>query len=109
MINIESFFKKLKKTKKCWNWIGCKNEGGYGLYFYKNKNLLAHRLSYSLFKGNLVKGYEIDHICNNRGCVNPKHLRQISRQFNTLRGNGPFGLKDKSDLSVLSFIELNRE
>lgn len=31
---------------------------------------------------------EIDHICRNRGCVNPSHLRLITHRENTLCGIG---------------------
>ncbi|QDK34722.1 HNH endonuclease signature motif containing protein [Sphingomonas sp. IC081] len=40
----------------------------------------AHRLAYLSKYGpdSIPPGYEVDHICGNRGCVNRKHLRVLS-------------------------------
>jgi len=37
---------------------------------------------YQKYVGPLIDGLMIDHMCGNRGCVNPDHLRQVSNQAN---------------------------
>lgn len=36
-----------------------------------------------------MEGKTIDHLCRNRGCVNPLHLQAVPMRENTLRGFGP--------------------
>jgi hypothetical protein len=42
----------------------------------------AHRISYRLHCGDIPEGMEIDHLCRNRGCVNPDHLRVVPHREN---------------------------
>ncbi len=87
--NEERFFKKVKKTAYCWEWLGCKNSTGYG-WFGMNKEMFgAHRASYELFIEKIPKDMTIDHICRNRSCVNPKHLRIMTQKENNAIGDSP--------------------
>jgi len=36
--------------------------------------------------GVLEKGLELDHLCKNRGCVNPAHIEQVTHTVNVHRG-----------------------
>lgn len=47
---------------------------------------MGHRFSYEHFVGPLADGFEIDHLCRNRGCVNPAHLEAVTRLENCRRG-----------------------
>lgn len=67
----------------CWVWQGSQfRPNGYGRY----AGQYAHRLAYSLFKGAIPQGLQIDHLCRNKLCVNPAHLEAVTGRVNTLRG-----------------------
>ena len=49
---------------------------------------LAHRVVASAILGAIPEGTTVDHLCKNRRCVNPGHLRVISNFENARRTNG---------------------
>jgi hypothetical protein len=69
-INKKLFWKKVKKTKTCWVWIGDTNESGYGRYC----QIRAHRVSWVLHYGKIPKGKLVLHHCDNPPCIRPSHL-----------------------------------
>ena len=90
---IQRFLSKVEFTSTCWNWTAYKHPEGYGMFFLKPKTRLAHRVSYWIFRGKIEsEDYDdwetivVDHLCNNKGCVNPAHLEAVSQSVNTLRG-----------------------
>lgn len=90
----DRFLSKIKKLDNgCWIWNGFLDKKGYGYFKIKlgipGLQIMAHRASYLLFIGDLIKGLEIDHLCRNRACVNPEHLEQISHKENNRRSESP--------------------
>lgn len=62
---------------------------GYSTLFLSTKgNYLSHRFIYQFYIGSIPEGFVIDHICRNRSCVNPMHLRAVTQRVNILSGNG---------------------
>lgn len=90
--NKERFFKYIAVNSKngCWVWTGSLTKGYESFVFCINKKaktFRAHRVSYSIFKSTDIHGLVIDHICRNRSCVNPDHLRAVSTRENVLENS----------------------
>lgn len=70
----------------CWFWNGYHDRDGYAKMSYENYPSRACRVSYLEFVGEIPEGLVVDHLCRERGCVNPKHLECVTVAENTRRG-----------------------
>ena len=69
----------------CWEWTANRNQGGYGVAWLNGRHEKAHRAVYTLLRSGIAPGMQLDHLCRNRGCVNPGHLDPVSARENTRR------------------------
>lgn len=75
---------RIIKTDDCWLWNGYHGGGGYAVFqgAAGNSRRVAHRIIYQYYFGSVDPGLVLDHICGNRGCVNPYHLRPATVKQN---------------------------
>lgn len=85
---LETFLSRIVVNECCWDWDGAHFKTGYAETWDGRRPLYAHRVSYELWVGPIPDGFVIDHLCRNRGCVNPEHLEAVSQRTNILRGTG---------------------
>lgn len=78
---------KVTTGSGCWDWTGSFSPLGYARFSTTNGPRAAHRLVYEVFHGPVPPELDLDHLCSNRGCVNPAHLEPVSHQENLMRGD----------------------
>lgn len=87
-MTVRRFMSKITFTESCWNFPIYKHRR-YGDFYnhFEGREVKAHRFSYELFVGKIPEGLQIDHLCENKSCVNPAHLDPVTSKENSYRGN----------------------
>ena|SRR6266542_1921582 len=83
------FLSRIVRSSGCWEWNGAHFKAGYAETWDGKRPLYAHRVAYELWVGPIPDGRQIDHLCRNRGCVNPQHLEVVLPAGNNQRGLSP--------------------
>ena len=76
---------------QCWVCNYHKDKDGYSIIKVDGKNNKVHRFMYIYKYGLILDNLQIDHICRNRACCNPKHLEAVTYLENIKRGFSPMG------------------
>lgn len=84
-VEIRFWAKVRRDGDGCWEWFGSRRDG-YGLFWVNGHHINAHIFAYESTNGAVPDGLCLDHLCRNRGCVNPKHLEPVTIQENCARG-----------------------
>lgn len=82
----QRLLRRVQKGADCWIWAG-RILATYGVMWFHYERLWAHRVSYLVYKGPIPEGMLIDHMCRNRLCVNPDHLRVVTPRQNSIENS----------------------
>ena len=76
---------KHRDENGCLVWDGATSGHAPWLYptlWFQGKFLKGHRVAYELANSPIPPGLLVDHICHNTLCVEPSHLRLVTRKQN---------------------------
>jgi hypothetical protein len=93
---------------ECLVWTGAPNTSGYGGILVNGKYWRAHRYALARTGVRVEESDLVDHVCHNRLCVNPSHLRIVTKSENAQNRRSATA-KSKSGIRGVSYSPQRRE
>lgn len=103
----ERFWECVDKSGDCWLWTAALKGDGYGSLLHNGSIKTAHRVAYELTHGPIPDGLDLDHMCHNKRCVRPEHLRPVTHGQNMQNRKGA-NRNSKSGIRGVSWISAAR-
>jgi len=79
------FDSKCERDGDCLIFRGDLNHAGYGTFYLGRYSVRAHRFAWTRAHGPIPEGFEVEHTCHRRDCVEDLHLRLASHGRNMRR------------------------
>jgi len=81
---LAKFLNRTILNNGCMEWVGALYKSGYAQFWFDGKKQRGHRVIYRLKNGPFAEGLVIRHSCDNKKCINPKHLLIGTQKDNML-------------------------